>query len=77
LTCCVSGSLLARHLQVNYVGCVYSRRQQRAEGCGHDARADAGGCVDQALARKPCLEFRRRATAEEIAHGERVVERWT
>src|SRR5215831_21249145 len=52
-----------------------SRRQERAEAAGHDARADARGGVDQALAREPGLEFRRRAALQEIAHGERVVER--
>ena len=52
-----------------------SRRQQRAEAAGHEARADALGLVDQALAREPRLEFRRRAALQEIAHGERVVER--
>src|SRR2546430_5527636 len=48
-----------------------SRRQQRAEAAGHDARADARGGVDQALAREPGLEFRRRAALQEIAHGKR------
>src|SRR5262249_17112228 len=52
-----------------------SRRQERAEAAGHDARADALGLVDQALAREPGLELRRRAALQEIAHGERVVER--
>ena len=33
------------------------------------------GGIHQALPREPCLEFRRRAAAEQIAHGERVVER--
>src|SRR2546430_8488099 len=56
-------------------GSLFSRRQQRAEAAGHDARADARGGVDQALAREPGLEFRRRAALQEIAHGERVVER--
>ena len=55
---------------------VPSRRQQRAERRGHGARTDARGCVDEALAREPGLEFRRRAATEKIAHGERVVERW-
>src|SRR6516162_1790353 len=52
-----------------------SRRQERTEAAGHSARADARGIVDQALAREPGLEFRRRAALQEIAHGERVVER--
>src|SRR5262249_56491421 len=52
-----------------------SRRQQRAEAAGHDARADARGAIDEALALEPGLEFRRRAALQEIAHGERVVER--
>src|SRR5262249_62225087 len=51
-----------------------SCRQQRAEAAGHGARADALGLVDQALAREPGLELRRRAALQEIAHGERVVE---
>src|SRR6516164_4444259 len=52
-----------------------SRRQQGAEAAGHGARADARGGVDQALAREPGLEFRRRTALQEIAHGERVMER--
>src|SRR5262249_41113639 len=52
-----------------------SRRQQRAEAAGHGARADARGAIDQALALEPGLELRRRAALQEIAHGERVVER--
>src|SRR5260221_14796783 len=52
-----------------------SRRQQRAEAAGHDARADARRRVDQALPREPCLEFRRRAALQEGAHGEAVVAR--
>jgi len=41
-----------------------SRRQQRAEAAGHDARANARGSVDEALALEPGLEFRRRAAIE-------------
>src|SRR5262249_27859981 len=52
-----------------------SRRQERAEAAGHDPRADARGVIDQALALEPGLEFRCRAALQEIAHGERVVER--
>src|SRR5215813_6945335 len=34
-----------------------SRRQQRAEAAGHDARADTRGAIDEALAREPSLEL--------------------
>ena len=53
--------------------------RQRADTARAAARGSrqvrGGAAVDQALAREPGLELRRRAAAEQIAHGERVVER--
>jgi hypothetical protein len=51
-----------------------SGRQQGPELNRDGARPDASGSIDQARARQPSLEFRRRTAAEQVAHGERIVE---
>src|SRR5262249_27223564 len=60
-----------RRLVIALLSCA----QQRAETARQGARTDALGAIHQALPREPRLELRRRPTAEELAHGERVMER--
>ena len=54
---------------------IYLRGEEGAEAGGEGARADARGLVHEAVAREPGLELGRRAAAEQVAHGEGVVER--
>jgi hypothetical protein len=48
--------------------------QQCKETVRQTARTNAIGRIDQTLSRQPCLKFRGRTAAEQIAHGKDIVE---